>query len=96
MNVIGIKQLQTNASQLSHNLAHNEYTLITRKGKPIGIALPFSDELMQSGLKAWLAMRAFEKGDLSLGQLADSLGKTKADTLQVLAQFNRLVLDLTY
>jgi len=33
-------------------------------------------------------MRAFEKGDLSLGQLADSLGKTKADTLQVLAQFN--------
>jgi len=45
MNVIGIKQLQTNASQLSHNLAHNEYTLITRKGKPIGIALPFSDEL---------------------------------------------------
>ncbi len=62
-------------------------TRYTCKGKPIGIALPFSDELMQSGLKAWLAMRAFEKGDLSLGQLADSLGKTKADTLQVLAQF---------
>jgi hypothetical protein len=39
-------------------------------------------------LKAWLVMRSFEKGDLSLGQLADSLGKTKADTLQFLAQFN--------
>jgi predicted HTH domain antitoxin len=93
MNVIGIKQLQTDVKQLSHNFEHNEYTLITRKGKPIGIALPFSDELMQSGLKAWLAMRAFEKGDLSLGQLADSLGKTKADTLQVLAQFNIPVAD---
>jgi predicted HTH domain antitoxin len=93
MNVIGIKQLQTDVRQLSHSFEHNEYMLITSKGKPIGIALPFSDELMQSGLKAWLAMRAFEKGDLSLGQLADSLGKTKADTLQVLAQFNIPIAD---
>jgi predicted HTH domain antitoxin len=88
MNVIGIKQLQTDVRQLSHSFEHNEYTLIMRKGKPIGIALPFSDELIQNGLKTWLAMSFFEKGDLTLGQLADSLGKTKADTLQVLAQFN--------
>lgn len=33
MNVIGINQLQMNVSQLSYNLAHNEYTLITHKDK---------------------------------------------------------------
>ncbi|OQW98132.1 MAG: hypothetical protein BWK73_53290, partial [Thiothrix lacustris] len=50
MNVIGIKELQTNPGKLSHSLQNNEYMLITRRGEPLGVALPFSHQLMENGL----------------------------------------------
>lgn len=93
MNVFGIKELQADIRKLNHCFEQDECTLITRKGKPIGFALSFSDALVQNGLKPWLAIKAFEKGDLSLGQLAKSLGKTKVDTLKMLGQFNIPVAD---
>jgi hypothetical protein len=94
MNVVGIKELQADIGKLNHCFEHDECTLITRKGKPIGFALSFSDDaLVQNGLKSWLAIKAFEKGDLSLGQLAKILGKTKVDTLKMLGQFNIPVAD---
>lgn len=86
MNIIGIKELQTNPGKLSQSFGNDEYLLITRRGKPVGVALPFSSGLMEHGLQPWMALKAFENGDLSLGQLAESLGKNKADTMEMLGQ----------
>ncbi len=88
MNVIGIKELQTNPGKLSHLLQNNEYMLITRRGEPLGVALPFSHQLMENGLKNWMALKAFQSGDLSLGQLGKVLGKTKHATLELLGELN--------
>ena len=93
MNIVGIKELQADIGKLGSCFEHDECTLITRKGKPIGFALSFSDALVQNGLRSWFAIKAFEKGDLSLGQLATMLGKTKVDTLKMLGQFNIPVAD---
>ena len=93
MNIIGIKELQTNPGKLSKSFSNNEYMMITRRGKPIGMALPFSSDLMEQGLKPWMALKAFQEGDLSLGQLANSFDKTKADTLDLLGQLKIPVAD---
>ena len=86
MNTIGIKELQTNPGKLSHTLQNDEYMLITRRGSPLGVALPFDEGLMENGLKNWMAIKAFRAGDLSLGQLAAALGKTKHATLDLLGE----------
>lgn len=88
MDIIGIKELQTNPGKLSQSLIKNEYMLITRRGKPLGVALPFTSQLMESGLKNWMALKAFQEGDLSLGQLANALGKNKHETLALLGELN--------
>ena len=93
MNIIGIKELQTNPGKLSKSFNNDEYILITRRGQPIGIAFPFSNDLMEQGLKSWMALKAFAAGDLTLGQLAQSLEKNKADTIEMLGQLNIPVAD---
>lgn len=88
MNVIGIKELQTNPGKLSKMLLDDSYALITRRGEPLGVALPFSDKLMENGLKTWMALTAFKEGNISLGQLAKTLGKNKHETLEFLGELN--------
>jgi hypothetical protein len=46
MQVIGIKELQTNPGKLTKAFNTNDYALITKHGKPVGLALPFSEDLM--------------------------------------------------
>jgi predicted HTH domain antitoxin len=93
MNVIGIKELQTNPGKISQTLEQGQYVLITRRGVPLGVALPFSDQLLEHGLKNWMALTAFQAGDLSLWQLAKVLGKNRHETLELLGNLKIPVAD---
>jgi len=84
MRVIGIKELQADADKLPKTLSANDYALITKHGHPIGVALPFSEDLMGHDLKPWYALKGFQSGDLSFGQLSKSLGKSHHDTMSLL------------
>lgn len=84
MQVIGIKELQTNPSKLTKAFSQNDYALITKHGQPLGLALPFSGSVMDQGLKPWYAIKGFQNGDLSLGQLARVLDKSKHETVRFL------------
>lgn len=55
----------------------NEYTLITKRNKPIGLTLSLNDDVITNSLKTALMLDAYKKGYLSLGQLANSLEKDK-------------------
>jgi hypothetical protein len=81
---IGIKALQTNPALLTRSLEQEPYTLITKHGQPIGIAAAFDDCTLDKGFRHYLMLQAFRNGDLSLGELSRSLGKTKAETIQFL------------
>lgn len=50
----------------------------------LGIAVSFDDGTLDKGFRHYLLLQAFRTGDLSLGELARSLGKTKAETMQFL------------
>ncbi|MBK8455088.1 MAG: type II toxin-antitoxin system Phd/YefM family antitoxin [Thiofilum sp.] len=84
MQVIGIKELQTNPSKLTKVFQAKDYLLITKHGQPLGLALPFDEDLMAQGLMPWYALKGFQSGDLSLGQLSKILHKNQHDTLRLL------------
>jgi predicted HTH domain antitoxin len=93
MQVIGIKELQTNPGKLSSAFNQQDYALITKHGKPFGVALPFTDSLMEHGLKPWYAIKGFQNGDLSLGQLSKTLEKTHHETIKLLGLLGVAIAD---
>lgn len=88
MQTLGIKSLQTNPALLTRSLESGEYSLITKRGEPIGIAVGFSSKIIDEGLHRFLALKAYENGDLSLGELSSSLGQTRQETLSTLGRLN--------
>lgn len=93
MKALGIKQLKTNPGQLSQLLEQKEFLLITKQEQPLGMIIPFSSNLIEQGLVHWLAIKAFESGDLTLGQLAKALNKTKSEMLDTLDKLSINIAD---
>jgi len=81
---IGMKELKNNPKNLGDHLEHKELALITKRGKPIGIALPWDDSILGQGYRQTLAVRAFEGGALTLGQLADTMEISREEALMLL------------
>ena len=93
MQTVGIKALQTNPGVLSKALDSGDYLLITRHGKPIGIAAAFDDILLDVGFRQWIAIRSFMAGDLSLGQVAQVMGKPREETMRFLSDLGIPIAD---
>lgn len=85
MQTIGIKDLQTNPAILTRSLEANEYAMITKRSKPIGIAISFEDAIITDGLKTALMADAYQKGYLSLGQVSEALSLPKEKTIKMLS-----------
>jgi predicted HTH domain antitoxin len=83
---IGIKELKENPSALGRELERREIALITKRGRPIGIALPWDDRILEAGYRQTLAIEAYSEGMLTLAQLADVLARSRAETLELLGR----------
>lgn len=93
MQIIGIKELQTNPAKLTKAFQEHDYLLITKHGQPLGLAIPFDEGIMDKGLMPWFAIKGFQNGDLSLGQLAKMLNKTHHDTIKLLGSLGVPIAD---
>jgi len=96
MNTIGIKDLQINPAKLTRALEAHEYTMITKRSKPIGIAIAFDEEIVSHGLRSALLIDAYKKGDLSLGQVSKALDLSKEETLKTLSLMGIDVIDYDF
>lgn len=85
MQSIGIKELQTNPAILTKSLEAHEYSMITKRSKPIGVAVAFDDDILTLGLQKALLIDAYKNSLISLGQLSKSLNRSKKETLQILS-----------
>jgi len=93
---IGIKELQTNPALLTRSLEADEYTMITKRSKPIGMALSFDDAIITSGLKTALMIDAYKKGYLSIGQLANALEMKQKEVMKLLSLMGMDVIDYDF
>ena len=96
MNTVGIKDLQINPAKLTRALEAHEYTMITKRSKPIGIAIAFDEEIVSQGLRSALLIEAYRKGDLSLGQVSKSMGLSKKETMKTLSLMGVDVIDYDF
>jgi len=96
MKTIGIKDLQINPAVLTRSLEADEYTMITKRSKPIGLALSFNDSIITEGLKTSLMIDAYKKGLLSLGQVANALEMPKEKVMKMLSTMGIDVIDYDF
>ena len=96
MKTMGIKDLQTNPAVLTRSLESKEYTIITKRSKPIGLAISFDDIVVTDGLKTALLIDAYQKGLLSLGQLAETLDISKEKAMKLLSTMGIDVIDYDF
>lgn len=96
MQSIGIKELQKNPAILTKALESEEYTLITKRNKLLGITLAFDDKIVTHGLQTALIIDAYKKSLLSLGQLSTSLGMSKKEAMKMLSLLGIDVIDYDF
>jgi len=96
MQTIGIKELQTNPALLTRSLEADEYTMITKRSKPIGMAFSFEDTIITDGLKTALMIDAYKKGYLSMGQFAKALELNHEEAMKLLSMMGIDVIDYDF
>ena len=90
----GIKEIQNNPSILTKGVENSEeYLFISKRGKPVAVAMSLENEIFEHGFKKWVLISAYKKGDLSLGQLARALGQSHQETMQMLGLLGVDVID---
>ena len=96
MQFVGIKELQRNPAILTKSLEAHEYSMITKRSKPIGLAVALDDEVIDLGLKKALLIEAYRNELLSLGQLASSLGIGRREAMRMLSLLGIDVVDYDF
>jgi hypothetical protein len=85
MQIIRVKELETNPSLLIRSLEANKYTMLSKGSKPIGMVFSFDDAIITDGFKTALMIDAYKKGFLSMGQFAKALEIEHEDAIKLLS-----------
>ena len=96
MKTIGIKDLQVNPAILTRSLEADEYAMLTKHSKPIGLAISFKSSIITEGLKTSMMAEAYKQGLLSLGQVAKALDMPKEKVMKILSVMGIDVIDYDF
>jgi len=88
MTSIAIRELRNSPSNLTRSLEQDEYVFITKHGKPIGVAVPLSNDNLRFGLTRATVLQAWKQGELSLGKMAELLEVSKDELRKTLVDMN--------
>ena len=70
MQTFSIRDLRDRSGELSREAEAGRLSLVTRHGQPLFVSVPFTEEVVASGVHTALAVSLFKSGDLSLGLAA--------------------------
>ena len=96
MKAIGIRELQKNPSLMTKWLENKEYTIITKRNKPIGITISFDDNIITQGLKTSFLVEAYQNSLISLGELAKALNMNKKEIMKFLSSMGVDIIDYDF
>lgn len=74
METYTVRDLRDRTGDLIKGAEAGRLALVTKHGRPVFVALPFDEELLEQGVKVSLAVRLFDEGVLTQGQAAKLAG----------------------
>ncbi len=86
MDTYSVRDLREHTGSLIHHAEEGKLSLVTKRGKPIFLAVPITDELLTEGFKSSMAVGLYEAGTTTLGQAAKIAGEPLEKFMQRLGK----------
>jgi prevent-host-death family protein len=93
MEAFAVRDLREHTGDLVRNAENGEYSVVSKHGKPLFVALPFNDALLSSGVSVALADKMVLQAELSVAAGAKLAGMPYARYLQHLGALGYSMLD---
>ena len=79
MQSFAVRDLREHTGDLVRNAECGQYSVVSKHGKPLFVALPFDDALLHAGVNVALADKLVQNGELSVGAGAKLAAMPYAD-----------------
>ena len=93
MEAFAVRDLREHTGELVRNAESGAYSVVSKHGKPLFVAMPFTDELLKSGVNVALADKLVLQGELSVAAGAKLAKLPYARYLQHLSLLGYSLLD---
>ncbi len=70
LDVFTANELRSKSTDLFRDVENGQLALVTKRGRPAFLAIPFDEKLLRYGVNKMLAIYLFERGLLTLSQAA--------------------------
>lgn len=95
MDTFSVRDLREHTGTLIHDAEAGKLSLVTKRGRPVFIAVPFTDELIELGLRPALAVHLYKEGILTLAKGAKLAGVSLEGFIAILSRLGISVVRYT-
>jgi predicted HTH domain antitoxin len=74
MKTFTVRDIREHTGALIHGAEIGKLSLVTKHGHPVFLAVPFSEDLLELGLRPAMAIKLYKEGTLTLGKAAKLAG----------------------
>ena len=86
--VYSVRDLRNHSSRLIKDAEAGHLSIITKRGKPAILAIPFAEQGLCLGVDKDLGLRLFENGSITLAKAARIAGLSVPAFMDLLARFD--------
>ncbi len=86
MDTFTVRDLRERTGELIRDAETGELSIVTKHGRPVFIAIPFDEKVVESGVSMALAVKLYEEEVLSLGKAAKFAGCPVAEFTEHLSK----------
>ena len=95
MDTFSVRDLREHTGALIHDAEVGKLSLITKRGRPVFLAIPFTDDLIELGLKSALAIHLYGEGVLTLAKAAKLSGESLESFIAILSKLGISIIHYT-
>ncbi len=95
MDTFSVRDLREHTGDLIQDAEQGKLSLVTKRGQPVFLAVPFTEELIELGLRPALAISLYKEGIFTLAKAAKLAGQPLAAFIQKLGKLGISTINYT-
>lgn len=93
VDTFSVRDLRERIGDLTRDAESGRLSLVTKRGRPLFVAVPFSEELLREGVGFSLALQLYREGVVTAGRGATIAGMGLAEFLEEVSHLETPVVD---
>ena len=93
LEVFSVRDLRLRSSELVREAEAGQVSVITKRNKPVVVAVPFGTRLVDLGLDKDLALALFEQGLITMAKAAKLAGVTQDVFMDLMSEASSVAVD---